>query len=87
MPENRKKLNSPVGAVVHFLRKGVWPVDGIQAVRPPVEKPRDYRFEMYLIIKKGRQAGLSEPEIKQRLRHFGIPPEFAAENGWRYEAA
>jgi hypothetical protein len=87
LPENRRLLKSPVGAAVHFFRKGVWPVDGIQERKPIAPKPRDYNFEMYRIIKHGRKLGWSEPHIKQKMREFGIPPEAAAQFGWRYEAA
>jgi hypothetical protein len=87
LPQNRRKLNSPVGAVVHFLRKGMWPVDGIEQRTPVTPKPRDYSLEMNRMIKVGRRKGMNDAQIKQMMQHFGVPAEIAAQHGWRYDAA
>ena len=81
-PANRERVRKPAGAVVHWLRQGTWPVDGLidpqdsqalQAATQRVER-RSAEVEwqqtqavLYQVVKAGRQAGASEDEIRAAL--------------------
>lgn len=95
-PFNRQSLRKPAGAVVHWLRMGAWPVDGLidprdqaavqersaAASRRDREAERSWQqSQMIKLVQEGRKAKASDEAIKAALlKHW--PAADVAAFGW-----
>ena len=95
-PLNRPSLKKPAGAVVHWMRLGTWPVDGlvdpqdkvavqersVAASRRDQEVERSWQqSQMTKLVQQGRKAKASDEEIKAALLKRWPSAEVAA-FGW-----
>lgn len=95
---NKGRFANPAGAVIYQIRQGSWPAEGVvegdeadrraarsaeRAVATAAESAAyDRLARLRQVWRQGEAAGLTEPEIYQRLVREGLPAEWLAEQGW-----
>ena len=95
-PANRKTLTKPAGAMVHWLRAGTWPVDGLvdpadqqaTAARTAIVERRaaesawsQTQAMLTQLVKRGRQAGATDEQIRAAMLDR-VSPADVARFGW-----
>lgn len=86
----QRQLFRRAGAIGYRLRQGSWPVDGVIPIaqikqgaesRQSRSDAQTHETELCRIVKEGRQKGVEEAVIRDRLRHE-LPVEFCESKGW-----
>lgn len=98
---NAGKLDDQAGAIVSFMRRGVWPLQGI--VSPEEASRREAKREvkraneqadhaefarvqtLRTIVGRGRKSGESRDAIRTRLLQAGLPADWLKDRGWGEE--
>lgn len=95
-PANKDRVRKPAGAVVHWLRQGAWPVDGMvdpsnqssvqsataASTKRMAEAEWSQRQAMLTqLVKAGRQQGRTDEEIKAAMLRR-VSAEDVVRFGW-----